>query len=120
MSLISKDLLLPLMSFYVKKVKFNPKVDSISMKSLNTLRGLKWSKEKIVAFNQYQIEFKNWNTPLESDLDDNFEDMWRIEHHISLLMSISRVMTMKRGKSNQELKYLVERSSPKRKLEKLL
>jgi len=53
MSLITKDLLPPWMSFYEKKARFDPKVDSILKKVLSTLRGLKWSEEKIIAFNQY-------------------------------------------------------------------
>ena len=67
----------------MKKVRFDPKFDSISKKDLSTLRGLKWSEEKIIAFNQYQIEFRNQNTPLESDLDDKFEEMWRIEQPLN-------------------------------------
>ena len=49
--LITKDLLPPWFNFYDKKVNFDPKIDSISKKSLNTLRGENWSEEKITAFN---------------------------------------------------------------------
>lgn len=38
------------MSFYEKKANFDSKVDSISKKSLTTLRSQKWSEEKIMAF----------------------------------------------------------------------
>lgn len=68
------------MSFYEKKENFDRNMDSISKKSLTTLRGQKWSEEKIAAFMQYQVESRNCFTPLESDLDDKFEEMWRIEH----------------------------------------
>ena len=80
MALIIKDLLPPWMSFYEKKANFDQKVDSISKKSLTTLRGQKWSKEKIMMFVQYKFEFNNRLTPLKSDLDDKFKEMWRIEH----------------------------------------
>lgn len=68
------------MSFYVKKVDFDPKVDSISKKSLTTLRSQKWSEENITMFVQYRVEFENKYGPLEFDLDDKFEEMWWIEH----------------------------------------
>jgi len=80
MSLITRDLLPPWMSFYEKKAIFNLKTNSISKKSLTELRRLKWSEEKIIAFNQYRIESRNRNTPLEYDLDDVFKYMWRLEH----------------------------------------
>lgn len=57
MSLIAKYLLPPWLGFYMKKGRFDPKVDSISKKALSTLRGIQWSKEKIMTFTQYQIDF---------------------------------------------------------------
>lgn len=75
-TLIMKDLLPSWMSFYEKKANFDPKVDSISKKSLTTLRSEKWSEEKIATFVQYKVKFKNRHAPLEFDLDDNFKEMW--------------------------------------------
>lgn len=49
-SLLMKDLLPPWMSFYDKKANFDPKIDSISKKSLATLRSQRWSEEKIATF----------------------------------------------------------------------
>jgi len=48
------------------------------------LRGLKWSEEKIAAFSKYRIKSGNQNTPLESDLEDQFEEMWRIRHPLDI------------------------------------
>jgi len=75
-NLLTKELLPPWLSFYVKKANIDPKMDSISKKSLTTLRSQKWSEEKIAAFVQYRVEFRNKFAPLEFDLDDKFEEMW--------------------------------------------
>lgn len=79
-ALITKDLLPPWFAFYTKKANFDPRTDSISKKSLKTLRDQGWSEEKIAAFTQYRVESRNRNTPLESDLDDKFEELWEVEH----------------------------------------
>lgn len=84
MALIIKYLLPPWMSFYEKKVNFDPKVDSISRNSLTTLRDQKWSEKKIAMFMQYKVKFKNQLTPLESKLDKKFKEMGRIEHPLDV------------------------------------
>lgn len=33
-----------------------------------------------MIFVQYRVEFRNKHTPLESNLDDKFKEMWQIEH----------------------------------------
>lgn len=42
-------------------------------------------EDKISTFNQCLIESRNQFTPLESNLDDVFNEMWRIEHPTYIL-----------------------------------
>lgn len=85
MSLINRDLLPPCMSFYEHNAIFNPMTHSFPKKILIELRRQKWMKDKILTFNQYKIEFENQFTPLESNMDDVFKEMWRIEHLADIL-----------------------------------
>jgi len=58
-SLVTKDLLPPLLIFYEIKVNYDPRKDDISKNAIKELKSKKWHEEKITTFNQCQIESRN-------------------------------------------------------------